>query len=415
LNSAVRSIILKLSPEGVYYNPSDCIPWEKTNFPPVSSFGILDTTEVYWVFEQLSFDKKTNELEVSPIDYKPSSREPFNIQHPKFPIKALAFRAIDWVKLRKVLYKYSPNDFAEITYTSQHVDDAPRFGGMEKYSGKVPDKRAGSHEVDFSISLKKVTFKYGYVAFEKPLPDLKLREDMRIENSYILPEFDFIKPYFFKVFGKKTIQVRGRIHISDGGETTHQLTSPEIGMIDEQFLAGIKKIMIEDAVKKPQIITVDKGLFTEDDFLEGLHEEKLGDTLSPSEQDILNTLLDAKGVRNRKQLEYLAGKIQTPSEKIRFTLNPNFGFLFFHQGERNTHYIWELINSHATYVWTFPGSKPMSGHLKKVEEIINFIRINGRTAYVDNVDEIFHKVIHRGGQLKDAFPRWRHELNALLT
>lgn len=349
------------------------------------------------------------------MDYGPRDLGSFRDQRPKFPIRSLVFRDIDWLELKKILYKYSPALFEGITRQPEVSSDAARFGGMEKYSGKVPDKRAGSHEVDFSISLKRVTFKYGYVEFEKPLPDLKLREVMRIENSFILPEFEFIKSYFFKVFGKKTIQVRGRIHISDGGETTHQLASPEIRMIDEQFLAGIKKIMIEEAVKKPQIITVDKGLFTEDDFLEGLHDEKLGDTLSPSEQDILHTLLDAKGVRNRKQLEYLAGKIQTHSEKIRFTLNPNFGFLFFHQGERNTHYIWELINSHATYVWTFPGSKSMPGHLNKVEEIINFIRINGRTAYVDNVDEIFHKVIHRGGQLKDAFPRWRHELNALLT
>lgn len=415
MKTAIRPIILRLTAEGVYYNPAACIPWEHTNFPPASSFGIMDQTETYWVFEQLSFDKKTSQLEISPIDYAPANRESFENQNPKFPIKSLVFRAIDWVELKKVLYKYAPDDFADITYVSNKPDDAPRFGGMEKYPGKAPDKRTGSHEVNFSISLKKVTFKYGYVEFEKSLPDLKLREVMRIENSFILPEFEFIKPYFFKVFGKKTIQVRGQIHITERGEITHQLTSPEVRMIDEQFLAGIKKIMIEDAFKKPQIITVDKGLFTEDDFLEGLHDEKLGDTLSPSEQDILNTLIDAKGVRNRKQLEYLAGKIQTQTEKIRFTLNPNFGFLFFYQGERNTHYIWELINSHATYVWTFPGPKSMPGHLQKVEEIINFIRVNGRTAYVDNVDEIFHKVIHRKGQMKDAFPRWRHELNALLT
>ncbi len=408
-------IILRLTPRGIYYNPTACIPWGNTNFPSASTFGIVEQTEAHWAFEQLSFDKTTGRLEVQPVDYEPRDLTSFREQRPKYPIRSLVFRDIDWFELKKILYKYSPALFEGITRQPEAPSDAARFGGMEKYPGKVPDKRAGSHKVDFSISLKKVTFKYGYVEFEKPLPNLKLREVMRIENSFILPEFEFIKPYFFKVFGKKTIQVRGRILFSERGETTHQLNSPEIAMIDEQFLAGIKKIMIEDAVKKPQIITVDKGLFTEDDFLEGLHDEKLGDTLSPSEQDILNTLLDAKGVRNRKQLEYLAGKIQTSSEKIRFTLNPNFGFLFFHQGERNTHYIWELINSHATYVWTFPGSKPMPGHLKKVEEIINFIRINGRTAYVDNVDEIFHKVIHRGGQLKDAFPRWRHELNALLT
>ncbi len=141
----------------------------------------------------------------------------------------------------------------------------------------------------------------------------------------------------------------------------------------------------------------------------------MGNTLKISEQSLLKDILELKGIRNRKQLEYLAGKLHSKDEPIRFTLNPNFGFLFWVKGEKMHHFIWELLNSHATYMWSIDkdrfGKKKL---LEKIDEIINFIRNNGRTQYLNNSegdDFIFSRIIHDGSALKDSFPKWRVRVN----
>ena len=65
------------------------------------------------------------------------------------------------------------------------------------------------------------------------------------------------------------------------------------------------------------------------------------------------TLIESESPRNVKQLVYLSGKKHERTQKIRFTLNPLFGFIFFISGKNKNHICWELLNSHATYIWSF--------------------------------------------------------------
>jgi len=84
----------------------------------------------------------------------------------------------------------------------------------------------------------------------------------------------------------------------------------------------------------------------------------------------------------QRQLAYLAGTKQSQNHKLRYTLNPNFGFLFLIEGAKNKHFVWELLNSHATYIWSIDKSvKEIKLQFKRVESIINMIRTSGRGNY----------------------------------
>ncbi|MGY6561707.1 MAG: hypothetical protein ACXITV_06340 [Luteibaculaceae bacterium] len=106
-------------------------------------------------------------------------------------------------------------------------------------------------------------------------------------------------------------------------------------------------------------------------------------------------------------------------------MNPHFGFLFFVEGERNNHFIWELLNSNATYIWSFEKyDGTLAQQLKKIEEIIGRIRTLGREKYKgayrnfqEDGDLVFRSIAHENinSDFVDDFPRWRSRLEQHLV
>jgi hypothetical protein len=150
-----------------------------------------------------------------------------------------------------------------------------------------------------------------------------------------------------------------------------------------------------------------------------------GNVFRQTEQDIIKQLLADHRIRNRQQLVYLSGAQQSAKDKIRFTLNPHFGFLFLIQGETCRHFVWELLNSHATYIWSIAnGDMDTAKQYRRIEMIINTIRANGREAYrnayrVKQMDQdiLFNSIehAHAGSDLIDGFPKWKHRLQELIV
>ncbi len=162
-------------------------------------------------------------------------------------------------------------------------------------------------------------------------------------------------------------------------------------------------------------------MFTPEDIFNPFDNENLG-TNSINEKELLEHIMIWKDIRNKKQIEYLAGALHEKDEKIRFTLTPQFGFLFVVKGHQMTHYIWEMLNTHATYIWGFdPVDWSKEKQLSKIEVIIAFIRNHGRDTYIRQVapDEeiLFNRIRHRGAEASviDPFPKWRHAVVELLV
>ncbi|KGE85902.1 MAG: hypothetical protein ACE362_20005 [Phaeodactylibacter xiamenensis] len=417
-----KHIILRITNEGVFYNKEACIPWAHTNFPPKNTFNFNERSEIFWKARLLSFDAGRSLLKVAIVDYDTEGqRAAFARQKAKFPFRNLLFSPLQWETLEPLMNIYNKQLF-------QPILESPKTWRMTRSSDEdwvdfsEPEEQKTRIDLHFEYPLNKAVFKMGSVEVEhqvKELPEQTLT--LPIENPNILPEFDHVKPFFAKALGKKKIEVHGYLEIDEADHIEIRCQSKEISQINDKFIATVRKLRLEDAIFKPKKITVEKSLFTPEEYFEGFDEAELGNTIRQSDKDLLTELLESEKIRNRKQLLYLSGQLQSQGTGLRFTLSPKFGFLFHVEGETMDHFIWELLNSHATYIWSIdrPGTS-LQHKFRLIEREINFIRENGRRVYLDharNEDLLFSKVNHENSEsgLVDGFPKWRVRVGEVLV
>lgn len=122
--------------------------------------------------------------------------------------------------------------------------------------------------------------------------------------------------------------------------------------------------------------------------------------------------------KNIRQLEYLSKDKHTLNEKLRFTLKPHFGFLFKVETPTKQFFFWELLNSHATYVWEKEIND--SDFYELVEQEISFIKTNGREEYRSYYKNLllkpfrFYIIEHEGADFteEERFQTWKIKLEA---
>jgi len=174
---------------------------------------------------------------------------------------------------------------------------------------------------------------------------------------------------------------------------------------------AVKSLLNSNPVK-----TVDKSLFTPEDIFASLDDDELGKATLPHDGlDLLNEILQHKEVRNARQLEFLSGTLHEPATKLRYVLSPSFGFVFLATGQNANHFILELLDSHATYIWSIPKDwENKEAQFRSVEQEIAAISTLGRGQYRRTLhfEHEFWFVIHEHAErgLVDGFPRWRNRL-----
>ncbi len=113
------------------------------------------------------------------------------------------------------------------------------------------------------------------------------------------------------------------------------LQNHETERLLKEETTGVRTLAL---TKSPKLPDIDKSLFTaEDIFNTGESDDVEGNVFRQDEKDILQFLISHHNTRNKKQLEYLSGHKQSANFRIRFTLHPNFGFLFLIEGMENNH------------------------------------------------------------------------------
>ena len=439
-NPTRKIIILQIRTDGVYYNPKSGISWERTNFPHKNDFVIHTRENIFWEVEMLNYDKATGILFVRVINFYPDDPGRIKQQKPKYAISRIHFSKIEWTELQAILSYYKAGSFSEIrkqdnpqnTPAKVAIEFTPPYlkpdktGLLEELNHKKADEKKDIFSTDqeiafaFSFPLIKSQFHNGCVRLKKRIVPIKEQIEIVIENEHIIPEFDYIKPFFAKALNTRRITVKGKVYISNRNIVKIRAYSPEIKTINADLIDSVRRLRFEDLLKKPAKIDIDKDLFTSEDFFDH-YEPELGNTNRMTELEFLKEIMDRKNIRNRKQLEYLSGKLQHPNSSIKFTLNPNFGFLFHVAGNEMNHFIWELLDSHATYIWSFDKIQYSTDFsFRSVEAEINKIRDNGRMPYLISEkgrDYIFSKVNHEhaNSTFKDPFPKWRMRLNEKLV
>ncbi len=396
----MRSVIIREDNNAIWFNPSFSIPINNTNLP-VGSFRFVEHRPVYWKAQMHSYNKNSKNLRLHIIDYGPTELSEFKKQRQKAELRTVEF---DGFSLKEMV--------KDLTYFKKES-----FEGSESAVTQNMDTEINESKLQLKIPLKDMIFHAGYISFNYKFRFEAEQNEIKIFNDHILPEFNYIKPYFSKYLGLKKCDVQVTVYRKDKITQKIKATSGQLDMISDaaaEVLKFIKTQIIKKITRK--IIPVNKALFTPAELFSSFGENDPGYKLI-SQKDIMEEIIRWQDVRNRKHLEYLSGFIHDHAEKIRFTLSPDFGFLFKHSGKRMNHYLWEMLNSNATYVWGFDKLELTESQcLEKIEEIVSFIRINGRETYLNDFDAengyVFTRIFHKGANSNfiDHFPKWKNKL-----
>ncbi|MGK7396774.1 MAG: hypothetical protein ACNS62_19515 [Candidatus Cyclobacteriaceae bacterium M3_2C_046] len=432
-----KHIYIRLYKDHIYFNDTDCLKLEDTNLPDLKEYL---QKPVYWKLKQKSFDShQTLKVEVEDFFSRGEELISFFEQKAKKQIRRLDFehlRAPD-ILVQSINYyikhisgrSYAQEPNRHISGKSYDQDSTasgqftePEWTDPESNSTVNPVKNELIHiEKYYSIPFNHSVFLSGIIAFEKSIFEIGKEVTFHIENAHIIPEYEFIKGFFIKALKKRNFKVKINLVVKGDEILEQEAYSKEIEAINDDLVESVKFMRTIQLTKKVEIKDPDKSLFNSDEVFDEFNDqENEGNIFNQSEDDILKFLLTHKNVRNRHQLEYLAGKMQSTREKLRFTLSPHFGFLFLLEGEQMYHYCWELLNSHATYIWSLEKEgKNLYQCYKRVEQIINSIRLAGRESYKNayrlhhqDTDLVFSVINHQkiNSHLKDGFSDWKQKL-----
>jgi len=440
-----RLRILKISENKIFITPNDSISFCKTNFPR-DCFSFKLNKEIYWQVELSNYDEITSSIDVNVLDYQPNDFSSFNNQLQKKAVEHLNFKELKWGELEPLLSWYKPIEFEQLTHNTNQrkqlserrlsnrevldsalIVDKPSINpklNFENDTPPNPNEKFMEFNLSFKYYFKDAYFKLGYVTFNKYIDDIGREVEFKIYNNEILPEYNYIKYYFPKVFNnRKKFTVNALVTLKRNNTIDVDSSSIEIESINEKLIDTIKKYRVR---KITGLVIDDKfenNLLTASDITSQIDDFNGSDDSKENELDIIKLLLAQKDIRNKKHLEYLSGHEHNPAEKILFTLKPIFGFLFFIEGESKNHYCWELLNSHATYLWSFDKYQPSHIQINRIEKIISLIREIGRNKYKSNYgknlidsDISFHVVNHSNStsDIKDGFIDWKLRLKELL-
>jgi hypothetical protein len=426
-----KEIIVKVNNSGIYLNPALKLDFSQTNLPK-EHFSFKK--EYYWVADMLWFDTDEMELVLQVSDFNATDIIPFENQKPKKEIHKLRFQKLNWEQLEPQLSYFQLSKLQPILEEIEEDGQEPEFVRKQReqllksITGEFekPGKDREVIEEKFWAEFSEASFKLGYISITRHIKSLGRKLQFQIYNDEILPEFEHIKFWFSKKLQSRRFEVMARIILQGGEVLETHASSKHIDKISSELVDSIRFQRTYALTKATIASQPDKSLFTADDiFQQGNTEDLEGNVFRQSELDILQILSEKYSVRNRKQLEYLAGKKQSPGQKIRYTLSPNFGFLFFIEGEKMNHFVWELLNSHATYIWSIEkGEATIQAQFKRIESIINNIRTMGRENYkkafrqnLQDNDLVFKVITHKhtGSDFVDDFPKWKARLNEHLV
>lgn len=423
MNEKKKTIILKITNSGIFFNDKDCIGWSNTNFPSKSHFNINERAGIYWEAEMVSFNKMSSRLNVKIINYRAiRNDENFATQKPKYEIKEIGFDKLQWAELEQILNFYVKAQFVSITDASEIRDKsntkATRVGEPD-FSPSSYALIAFSMELDFEFPLKKTQFKMGFVELEKKIKGREVT--IKIFNDNIIPEFDHVKPYFARALGQRKIRVTGKMDIDVNGRVRSKCRSREIDQINQELISIVRKLDLRNMILKNMELDTDKSLFTPEEYFDHCADRSLGKMGRKEDTNLMAEILEIEEIRNKKQLHYLSGKLQSKDAGLRFTLSPKFGFLFYVKGERMDHFILELLNDHATYIWSISNRGiSLESKFRTIELQIEKIRELGRRKYMVSPiqeDLLFQRLNHADSTSNfiDGFPKWKARLEEKLV
>jgi hypothetical protein len=388
--------------------------------------------DIYWevIFDEGSFAVNTLTFVVS--NYHPKDIRGFSDQPVADSLHKLNFTGIHWGELERHLisYRKGPLDRAGIVIEREAVKDPlidfarqrSAFTARPKFTPPEPEPRTIIHKDSASIRYEDAEFFDNHITFRHRFHWHNQQVRFKIDNAWLKKEYDYIRFYFARAMDNNpSFEVVVEVTITDGIVTEAKARSNEIDKIDAQVIDSIKYHRVMNLVKAPSM-RKKRSLFTAKDIFENFEKENAGNLFKQTEEELLQYLLANRVVRNEQQLKCLSAELHSRAQKLRFTLNPFFGFVFYLEGRSNHFFCWELLDSHATYLWSFPrGTESADTLYFIVEEQISIIETVKREQYrkmqkeKPSLDFRFIPLEHtQVNESAQSFDNWKAKLDRVL-
>ncbi|OJV54197.1 MAG: hypothetical protein BGO31_12645 [Bacteroidetes bacterium 43-16] len=438
-----NNLILKITQTQVWYNEHEFIPIEHTDIPYLH-LKFKTNRDIFWLTEMTGFNKEYGRLSLVVLDYDYGQRTEFKNRRPNSEVKFLLFGRFDWNRLEPLVYYHhkimfkdrllnaDENPYARMR--EQAIKDVQQSKQMP-YEDFVPSEQAVQSDnysvpqniefsEEFDVELENCIFSSGYVECVVYIRRLSGTFGLNVYNESILEEFESVKSWFARKLGKSTFRVVAKFTSNDSGGIEYEATCEDFEKIDSEFIDGVKIFRTQSLVKAVRDETDNKVLFTSQNLYDSIGETE-GSEFQHTEKEIIDVLMKIDGVRNQAELKYLADSRQSLNHRIRFTTQPHFGFLFTVEGNMANHFVWELLESHATYIWTMARAEEDTVEMQwekvstEIGEIIAIGREAYKRAYKDfqsNRKFSFNAIRHRlqESSSADAYSKWLASINQIL-
>ncbi len=416
--------IIKIDRDKIYLTPGFALTWEDTNLP-FQAFKIKSARTYLWEVHITNYERDQGILHFEVIDYDSPEELAFSNQKMKGKISGIHFLPLNKEYFLNMCSYYALRDitpFLSIEPLESGGFEIESKEILKPYISQSIFQDSTEREIFFSYPFNQALFGHGYLECTTWVPEINELISVRIYNRNLIPEFYLIRNFFHRVFQTRKFHVKAIIRFELGKVIEINAKSKEIDSINGRILERIRTAPFHHLIQSHR---PEKTILVSPEDLLKEYEEmaKDKDSKTIQNEDIFSIWMSHSGVRNRHQLVYLAGKIQQSSSKIRITVKPDFGFLFHHSTEGYHHWIWELLNSNATYVWSFSQETHSKQRcLQKLEESIQYIGDLGRIRYKSWTKQDPHKdygfhAIHHTGQTnieQDPFVRWKENLHKVL-
>ncbi len=388
----VHRKLIRIFSQKIYLNASKAFELADTNLAD----GVLTfrrNHDIYWevMFDEGSFNSNTLTLVVS--NYHPTDSTGFADQPVGDTLQKLRFMGIHWSELESYLSSYKPNPLRrsgaviDKQIESNQLNEQPKRGyapvpPRPPSEQSPPEPKMIIHKDSVSIRYEDAEFFDNHISFTHRFSWYNQPIRFNIDNPWLKKEYDYIRFYFARAMdGNPSFNATVEVSITEGKVTEAKAQSSEISKIDSVVIDSIKYHRILNLVKAPSM-RKDRSLYSADDIFENFEKENAGNLFKQTGEELLHYILANRVVRNEQQLKCLSAELHSRLQKLRFTLNPFFGFLFYLEGRSNHFFCWELLDSHATYLWSFPRGPESSDSLyKTVEEQICIVETIKREQY----------------------------------
>jgi hypothetical protein len=402
----------------------------KTNYLNLADIGPLFQHATFykpasWLIKVKNFDADRNELFAEIIEYRnaytPFSEEQILCNHLLEKIESIKLRSIDTANIMWQIKGEVEGAVRRVKIQSdfilQEIQEAYDKNLVELNEDVDYQTNIKVYPQTFSVPLKKMFFSFGCVKVMLKLQPFNKVEEVSIINPAIRPEFEAVKNYFYKALNVKILSVNVKLELKDGDIQSISAYCDEIQKINAQLIDSVRFELVQTGLRKKMSIDLDKNLFTADEFFDRFGIDKLGFNAFYEDTDaFMNDVLKVTNAKHYKNLLYLSTHQAHHILKLRFVLDP-FSFIFLLEGERNYHIIWETFDTaEATWHWPIEkNTEVLKLTLKKIEEIIQTVKIQGKTVYISSVDVPFRRIIHDYSNITDGFYKWKSELESYLN